>query len=251
MLTLERHQLIIQSLKAREMITVQQLCQLTNASESTIRRDLTELENKQMIKRVHGGASLLRKKKEELTLLEKSIQFNEEKEQIAKYGASLIDDGDAIFLDAGTTTMHMIPYLKEKSIIVVTNGIPHVQLLMEYGVETYVLAGKAKQGTQALIGTKAVEALKEYQFDKCFLGINGMSTVHGFTTPDPEEANVKKQAMHQAQLTYVLSDDTKLGEVTFAHVAPLNQATIITSKGIANEQLNKLREITTVKVVAE
>lgn len=251
MLTLERQQLIIQSLKEREMVTVQQLCQITKASESTIRRDLTELENKQMIKRVHGGASLLKKKKEEPTLLEKAVQFSKEKEQIAKYAASLIDDGDAIFLDAGTTTMHMIPYLEDKAIIVVTNGIPHVQLLMEYGVETYVLAGKAKQGTQALVGTKAVDALKEYQFDKCFLGMNGISIARGFTTPDPEEANVKKQAMNQAQTSYVLIDDTKVGEVTFAYVAPLDAAAIITSSGLSDEQLNIFRDKTTVKVVTE
>ncbi|MFC4402615.1 DeoR/GlpR family DNA-binding transcription regulator [Gracilibacillus xinjiangensis] len=250
MLTIERQEVILTLLKEKEIVTVHQICDVTGASESTIRRDLTELENKQLIKRVHGGASLLKKKREEPTLLEKTTQHQHEKELIAKRAALYVEDGDSIYLDAGTSTLQMIPHLAGKSIVVVTNGIPHVQLLIEYGIETYVIAGKAKKGTAALIGTKAVEAIREYRFDKCFLGINGIHASQGFTTPDPEEAEVKQTALRQSQSCYVLADPAKFGEVSFANVANIEQATIITTEGVSADQQEKIAKLTTLEVIS-
>ncbi|SER27019.1 transcriptional regulator, DeoR family [Gracilibacillus ureilyticus] len=251
MLTIERQELILALLKEKEIVSVHHMCEETGASESTIRRDLTELENKQLIKRVHGGASLLKKKREEPTLLEKTTQHQQEKELIAKKAVTFVDDGDSIYLDAGTTTMSMIPHLADKSVVVVTNGIPHVQLLIEYGIETYVIGGKAKKGTAALIGTKAVEAIGEYRFDKCFLGINGIHMSRGFTTPDPEEANVKQAALRNSQSCFVLADPTKFGEVSFANVANIDQAAIITTEGISTEQFEKIAKLTTLEVIPQ
>ncbi|KAB8137514.1 DeoR/GlpR transcriptional regulator [Gracilibacillus oryzae] len=251
MLTLERQEVILSLLKEKEIVSVHQMCKMTGASESTIRRDLTELENQQLIKRVHGGASLLKKKREEPTILEKTTQNQREKELIAKQAASFVEDGDSIYIDAGTSTLQMIPHLADKSVVVVTNGIPHVQLLIEYEIETYVIAGKAKKGTAALIGTKAVETIKEYRFDKCFLGINGVHSLQGLTTPDPEEADVKQAAMRQSQTCYVLADPTKFGEVSFANVADIDAATIITTDGISAEQQENITGITTLEVITQ
>jgi DeoR family transcriptional regulator, fructose operon transcriptional repressor len=249
MLTIERQDLILSLLREKDVVTVKEMCDVTSASESTIRRDLTELENNQYIKRVHGGASLLKKKREEPTLLEKTTKNQKEKNVMAKKAASFIEDGDSIYLDAGSSTMELIPFLKDKSVMVVTNGIPHVQLLIEYGIETYVISGKAKKGTAALIGTKAVEAIKEYRFDKCFLGINGVHLEQGLTTPDPEEARVKQTALAQSQAKYVLADPSKFGEVSFANVADLANVHIITTDGLSTEQQEAIRKQTTLEVV--
>lgn len=249
MLTIERQDLILSLLREKDVVTVKEMCDVTSASESTIRRDLTELENNQYIKRVHGGASLLKKKREEPTLLEKTTKNQKEKNVMAQKAASFIEDGDSIYLDAGSSTMELIPFLKDKSVMVVTNGIPHVQLLIEYGIETYVISGKAKKGTAALIGTKAVEAIKEYRFDKCFLGINGVHLEQGLTTPDPEEASVKQTALAQSQAKYVLADPSKFGEVSFANVADLANVHIITTDGLSTEQQEAIRKQTTLEVV--
>ncbi|WP_208592110.1 DeoR/GlpR family DNA-binding transcription regulator [Gracilibacillus suaedae] len=249
MLTIERQEIILSLLREKDVVTVKEMCEVTNASESTIRRDLTELENLQYIKRVHGGASLLKKKREEPTLLEKSTINQQEKSVIARKAASFIEEGDSIYLDAGSSTMELIPFLKEKSVMVVTNGIPHVQLLIEYGIETYVISGKAKKGTAALVGTKAVDAIKEYRFDKCFLGINGIHPEQGLTTPDPEEASVKQTALSQSQSKYVLADPTKFGEVSFANVADLASVHIITTNGLSDEQQETISKQTTLEVV--
>ncbi|UOQ49947.1 DeoR/GlpR family DNA-binding transcription regulator [Gracilibacillus caseinilyticus] len=249
MLTIERQDLILSLLKKQEVVTVKQFCEAANASESTIRRDLTELEKKQYIKRVHGGASLLKKTREEPTILEKSTRHQQEKSMIAQRAASFVEQGDTVYLDAGTSTMELIPFLENKEVVVVTNGIPHVQLLTERGIETYVISGKAKKGTAALIGTKAVDAIKEFHFDKCFLGINGIHLEQGLTTPDPEEASVKRTAIAQSQASYILADPSKFGEVAFANVAQLSEVSIITTNGISQEQLREIRKQSTLEVV--
>ncbi|WP_163539952.1 DeoR/GlpR family DNA-binding transcription regulator [Gracilibacillus sp. YIM 98692] len=249
MLTIDRHEIILDILRDQETVSVRQICDATNASESTVRRDLTELEKKQLIKRVHGGASLLKKKRDEPTILEKNTKFQREKKAISKKAVSFIEEGDSIYLDAGTTTMHMIPFLKNKQVVVVTNGIPHVQALIEHGIETYVIAGKAKSGTAALTGTKAVKSIQEFRFDKCFLGMNGIHPKQGLTTPDPEEANVKQAALQQAQSCHVLADPAKFGEVSFAEVAQLHQATIITTDGVSEGQQAEIVKHTSLEVV--
>ncbi|GAB2568918.1 DeoR/GlpR family DNA-binding transcription regulator [Gracilibacillus alcaliphilus] len=250
MLTIERQELILSLLKEQEVVKVKDICELTQASESTIRRDLTELERKQYIKRVHGGASLIKKKREEPTFLEKQTKNYEEKQAIAKKAASFIETGDSIYLDAGSSSLAMIPFLQDKSVVVVTNGIPHVQLLIEQGIDTYVIAGKAKQGTAALTGTKAVESVREYRFDKCFLGMNGIHLEQGLTTPDPEEASVKRAAIDQSLAAYVLADSSKFGEISFANVGDLSEVSIVTTNHISEEQQDALRKYTSLEVVS-
>ncbi len=248
MLTPERHQIILDLLKDRGVVKLHELVEATSSSESTIRRDLSQLEDEKKLKRVHGGASLLAQKGEELSITEKATKNLKEKDKIAQYAASLIRDGDCIYLDAGTTAFQMIPHITAKEIKVVTNGLTHLEELLERGIDTYITGGYIKQKTRALIGKGALEGVKQYRFDKCFIGVNAIHTEYGFTTPDPEEAMVKLNAMDLSQETFILGDRTKLNEVTFAKVADLKQGTIITDE-TDDEILAPYIEKTTIKVV--
>ncbi|QQK78942.1 DeoR/GlpR transcriptional regulator [Salicibibacter cibi] len=251
MLHVERQEAILQLLRDKENVSVQQLTDKTEASESTIRRDLIDLEKEQQLKRVHGGASLVKRRKEEPTIAEKTSKNRTEKITIASYAAGLVQHKDCIFLDAGTTTIEMIPFLTEKDVIVVTNGTQHVQRLIDYGIETYVTGGRVKKETAALIGSKVVSALSAYRFDHCFLGMNGVHEQHGYTTPDPEEAIVKETVLQLGTQAYVLADHSKLGEVSFAKVAELADAAFITSDvaaGIDRERYQDYTEVRTVKM---
>ena len=230
LLTEERHRIILQLLKEKEIVHVQELVEALSSSESTIRRDLSQLEEKKLLKRVHGGASLLKQKGEELSISEKSSKNSEEKERIAEYAASLIRDGDCIYFDAGTTVFAMIPYIQAKDLIVVTNGVTHITPLLEKGMNTYVVGGYVKGKTNAIIGQRAIESLTGYRFDKCFIGVNGIHSEYGFTTPDPEEATIKSKAISLGQQVYVLADHSKLHEVTFSKIAQLEEAVIITNE---------------------
>lgn len=247
MLTNERQQVILDLLKEQETVKIQEIVDVTNASESTIRRDLTELENAHKLKRIHGGATVLRRKLHEPSLLDKTTKNIQEKRAIAKYAASLIQEGDCIFLDAGTTTFQMIPYLQAKKVVVVTNGVMHVEQLVEQGITTYLTGGYVKGKTGALVGPQTIQSLQNYRFDKCFLGVNGFDFTFGYTTPDPEEAAVKHQASAYAQDTYVLADAMKYEVVSFSNVDRLESATLITS-ALMEEAVRMLNQKTTVKV---
>jgi len=220
----------------------------TSSSESTIRRDLSQLEKEKKLRRVHGGAALLHQKREELSILEKSTKNIQEKRMIAQYAASFVQDGDCIYLDAGTTTLEMIPYLDAKDIVVVTNGITHLEALLEKDIPTYLLGGFIKKKTKALIGRGALNSLEHYSFDKCFIGVNGIHLEYGYTTPDPEEAMVKSLALKLSRQAYVLADHSKMNESTFAKIADLQDATIITDE-LDDELLELYEAKTTIEVV--
>jgi DeoR family transcriptional regulator, fructose operon transcriptional repressor len=229
LLTPERHRIILDVLQQSTVAKIQDFVEATSSSESTIRRDLSQLEQEKKLKRVHGGASLLTQKRDEPSISEKSTKSFKEKEEIAKRAADLICKGDCIYLDAGTTTAQMVNHIKEKNITVVTNGMTLLESLIDADIETYLVGGLVKKTTRALIGRGAMEGLAQYRFDKCFIGVNGIHLEHGYTTPDPEEAMVKKLAIQLSQQVYILADHTKFQEATFAKIADLNEATIITN----------------------
>jgi DeoR family fructose operon transcriptional repressor len=250
LLTPERHQIILQLLKDKEVIKIQELVELTNTSESTIRRDLSQLEEQKFLKRIHGGASRLQGKLQEASMVEKSSKNLQEKRSIARYAASLVEEGDCLYLDAGSTVKEMIKYLPDKNIVVVTNGYMHVTELLNKGITTYLIGGFIKQTTNAMIGRGALSSLDHYRFDKCFLGVNGIHPDFGFTTPDQEEAIVKHKAIVLSREAYVLADESKFTEIAFAKISDINEAEIITNK-IDEETKNQYLGKTIIKVVTE
>jgi len=249
MLTPERQQLIIDMVKEHGVVKLRDIVDVTNTSESTIRRDLIELESLHLLKRVHGGAALLNGKATELSMTEKTTKNVQNKKLIASLAISQINEGDCIYLDAGSTTFEMIPLLKGLDVTVVTNGLMHVEALFENEVTAYLLGGKMKGHTKALIGNMAAENLQSFRFDKCFIGTNGVHPKYGYTTPDPEEAFVKKTAISYSEKKYVLADYSKFSETSFAKIADINEAIIITDE--LDEELTRTYEtITTlIKVV--
>lgn len=247
MLEPERHQLILTALKNKNTVKLQELVELTKTSESTIRRDLTQLEQRNLLKRVHGGAAKLQGKLQEPTMTEKSSKNLQEKYQIAQYAANLVEEGDSIYLDAGSTVLEMIPFLP-KDIVVVTNGLMHANELLERNIKTYLIGGMIKPTTKAMIGRGAIESLEKYRFDKCFLGVNGIHPQFGFTTPDQEEALIKQSALSLSRETFVLADESKFSEIAFAKIAELNEASIITDE-LSTETKELFISKTNIKVV--
>jgi len=249
MLTPERHQIILALLKEKDVLRIHELVEATGASESTIRRDLSELEEQRLLKRVHGGAAALHNKIEEPTIWEKAVKREREKKAIAQYAASLIRPHDTIFLDAGTTTCQMLPYLPDENIIVVTNGVDIAMQLTKRHIKTILLGGELKAATLSLVGREAVRSISQYRFDKCFLGMNGIDKQHGLTTPDPDEAHIKQLALQFSDECYVLGDSDKFSRVTFAKVGDLQGVTLITDDGLDEEEQRAYGRLTKLKVV--
>lgn len=223
---------ILAELEKEQAVSVAHLCQVTGASEATIRRDLNELARRGKLNKVHGGALPVREefRGEEPNMDVKRQLHTAEKIRIARYAASLITDDDVVYLDAGSTVMRMTDYIQSTKTTFVTNSVECVQRLPRRGLRAYVLGGVLKPGTLAIIGGEAMEGLKKYNFTKAFLGTNGIAIQPGFTTPDPEEAMVKATAAAHTRETWVLADSSKFGTITAASVLPLDGARIITDR---------------------
>lgn len=236
MLQDQRHAAILEELKLKHAVKVTDLARKLEISESTIRRDINELDQQEKLKRVFGGAISLSGVKrlglmDGVTDVAARSRVNVElKEQIARYAAALVCDDDFVFIDAGTTTERMLDYLENKRATYVTNGLAHARKLMENGFDAYMVGGLLRISTEAAIGTLAVESLKQYNFTKSFVGTNGVDLEKGFSTPDIGEAAVKTAVIKQSQQSYVLADHTKFGLISSVTFAQLADACIITNQ---------------------
>ena len=230
MLTEQRFDIILKLLEERKSITVTELRELLDASESTVRRDITALDKAGKLTKVFGGAVALNHKVTayEPTVAQKSELNKEEKKKIAKYAASLITPDDFVYLDAGTTTGLMLEYLAGVRAAFVTNAVSHAQTLAKMGIRVYLIGGELKSSTEAVVGSQAMQMIQMYHFTKGFFGTNGVSKRHGFTTPDPNEALVKQEAMRQTERCYVLADSQKFGMVSSVTFGVFEEATILT-----------------------
>lgn len=232
MLTETRQEEILKLLDLKGSVTVQELKDLFDASESTIRRDLNALHNKGVLVKVFGGAvkteSRIQVKEEQVA--KRIGQNTEEKQRIAQYAASLIEPEDFVYLDAGTTTGAMIPYLTEKTVTYVTNAVSHALKLAENGFRVVLIGGELKASTEAIVGSEAYENIQKYNFTKGFFGTNGVDKKAGFTTPDINEAIVKECAMKHTRAPYVLCDSGKFQQICPVRFGRFTDAQIVTDQ---------------------
>lgn len=154
MLTEQRYETILRMLDERGSVTVTELKDLLDASESTVRRDITALGKAGRLIKVFGGAVAMEHimTGSEPTVAQKVEVNKEEKCRIASYAAGLIEPEDFIFLDAGTTTGYMLDYLEEKNATFVTNAVAHAQKLAEMGMKVLLVGGELKSSTEAIVG---------------------------------------------------------------------------------------------------
>lgn len=244
MLKSKRKQLILEKVMKDKFVSLEYLVKALDTSESTVRRDLDELESERKLRRVHGGAESLHFLQEEESNQEKSIKNIQEKTRIAQKAASLIQEYDVIFIDAGTTNELLVNELHDPSVTVVTNSIHHATKLVERNIPTVIIGGVVKRSTDASIGGVALNQIGQLNFDKAFIGMNGIDDGF-FTTPDMEEGAVKRAILENAKRTYVLADALKLGQTSFAKVAPISRARLITNQ-TESEVIQKIKEKTEV-----
>lgn len=246
MLTEERFAKIVKIVNQEGTVTVLELAQAIGISESTIRRDLNQLDKLGRIRKVHGGATaaVLMSDGHERNMQEKYSRNIEEKRVIAAYAATLVHPNDFVFLDAGSTTEQMAEYLEENTAFYITNGITLAQKLAARGFKTMLLAGRVKASTDAVIGMEAVSSLARYHFTRGFFGTNGITVAEGFTTPDLEEAANKRAAMEHCRQCYVLADNSKFDTLSNVSFGELGKAKIITTRG--NVRLKNYKQHTEV-----
>lgn len=241
MLTEERHSIILEIINRQGSVKISELCSVLNSSESTVRRDLSILSERGLLTKVHGGAIALNDvfSRFEHDVEKKMNFFIEEKTMIARYAATLIDDGDFVFIDAGTTTEKMIDYIPPKNVTFVTNAFMNAKRLAKMGFRVFIPGGEIKASTEAIIGAECILSLQNYNFTKCFIGANGISISGGLTTPDKSEAAVKGTVINRSKDTYILADHSKFDQITSVKFANLGCGKIITDKLIDKKYLSE------------
>ena len=231
MLADKRHSLILDIVNAAGSATVVDLAAQLGISESTIRRDLEKLDEAGRLSKVHGGAVALDHEglTRDISVAERSGQHVAEKRAIAQAAAALVGPNDFVYLDAGSSIDALIDALAEKRATYATNCVSHALKLASRGFDVTVLGGILKNATEALVGPDANAAITRYHFTLGFWGANGISVADGFTTPDINEAEVKRLSMGQTIHRFVLADASKLDRTSLVTFASFDSATLITS----------------------
>ena len=227
MLAIDRHERIMQLLVKNKTISVKALCDILQASEATIRRDLTFLESENKLERTHGGASI-----NDSIILTYEETFNQketiaadEKRRIAQCAFDTLRPNDSLVLDSGTTTLELARLIGESNLplMVITNATTISTIISKNEhVEFYVLGGRVRLNTQSTVGSMAIDMLKRFNLTKAFVAVNGLTVENGLTTPDFEEAEIKKTMLSVAEERIVLTDSSKFQKVARCQIAPLS-----------------------------
>jgi len=255
MLVGQRRNRIIELLKENHSISVSDLCEILEASEATIRRDLSILENSGKLERTHGGAIYNESNRINIedVLSSREGKFLLEKQFIAKKAFDLLENHDTIVLDAGTTTYELAYLIGQSNLhlTIVTNSmIVFKELAKNPNVELIILGGKVRTNTLASVGSAAVELMQRLFVDKAFLGTNGISLNEGFTTTDMDEAGIKRAMIQSSKQRIILADNSKFNKVYINQFAPVSMVDVIVTDNQTNQELlNEFIERYDIKVI--
>ena len=209
----ERHKQILEILNDRYYVTVKELAQITYTSASSIRRDLTYMQNFGIVKRLHGGVTLPDITNGVASFYDRMQKNINEKRIIAKKAAEFLVDGQSIIIDSSSTAYFLLPYIaKLKSATVFTNNISTALKAIELGINTHCLGGSSINGSPALSGTETYKALADISADILFFSSQGLDA-NGIISDSTEEENyVTSLMLKAAKKTIFLCDSTKLGQ---------------------------------------
>jgi len=224
-------------LLARNTVTVSALCELFGVSEATVRRDLNLLERQGIVERVHGGAVLSSLTRSELTYHQKATRSLPQKKAIARSALAKIADGDAILLEAGTTTFQIAKQLlgaRRKLTIVTNSPLIAVSLVEDPEYDVILIGGRLRPVSLATVGS--VNILESLHVDKAFLGTDGVHPVEGFTSPDLLESETKTMLLRCGKQRIVVADHTKIGKICLARFARITDVHTLITDSLIDEQ---------------
>ena len=244
MLQEERQQLILQWLKQNQSVRIAELCKHLNVTRETVRRDLYELEQRGLLKKVHGGA-VLAKTNVEPPHAKRSVSNIDEKAAIAVAASSFVEDDDAIYIDLGTSTLLFAQQLLgKKGITVITNALlVALELSKNPDAKVILSGGELRSGELSLSGPIARKSLEHLYVDKAFIGVGGLSFESGFTDYHLGEAEVRQLMLKNAKEKYALLDYSKMNVTAFAKFAELEDIdVVITDSEAPQSTLRQLEE---------
>jgi DeoR family transcriptional regulator, fructose operon transcriptional repressor len=245
MLAAERKLRIVDLVKQKRVMSVNDLAKEFQVSEATVRRDLADIETEGLLRRTRGGVVVDRGANIEAPFVLRSEQQVEQKMRIGARAASLVEDGDHIILDSGTTTLYIARNLVNRSnITVVTNDINVAAELRDAPGVTVVVAGGVLYKSSFMLNGHFTDAMyKSIHVQKAFVSAPAFHPKHGITNAQAEFVPAKQALIEAAQEVIAVMDDTKLGKLTLHSVAPVNAVhTLITGVEASEAHVRQFRE---------
>ena len=243
----KRQQYILSRLKEKRTVRVEELARELQVSSVTIRRDLQEFEVQGLVSRFHGGASLRDGAlKDDPSLVEEGTVLHlAEKSAIARHAASLVEEGDTIFMNSSSTCLMMLEYIKNKHVVVVTNNGKAVMVPRNPGVELILTGGEVYERKISMVGEVASKTLSRMTASKCFIGVGGISAQHGLTTSTLQETAINELMIKRCSGgCYVLADSSKLGRENNFFSAPIDWiSALITDTAASPSEVEQIRKL--------
>ncbi|MFD7666673.1 DeoR/GlpR family DNA-binding transcription regulator [Streptomyces sp. NPDC059788] len=211
-------------------------------ARETVRRDLSELERRGLVRRTHGAAYPVESAGFETTLARRETQQVAEKRRIAAAAVQLLGEAETVFIDEGYTPELLAMLLPaDRPLTVVTSSLRTASLVSAAETTTVLLlGGRVRSGTQAAVGSWARDMLAGFVIDLAFLGANGVSREHGLTTPDPAVADVKAQAVRSSRRRVLIGVHSKFGASSFCRFASVRDVdTIVTDTGLSAPEAHR------------
>ncbi|MGZ3758199.1 MAG: DeoR/GlpR family DNA-binding transcription regulator [Mucilaginibacter sp.] len=230
----KRKQIILNLLNTVGEVHVKQLAAKLATSEITIRRDLNLLSNDGLLYRTHGGAMKVEPLQVIYDFANKAAKNVEAKDNICRAAASLINDGDVIFMDCGSTVFRLCQFIKNKRLKVITNSLPVIHELKDSQISLNIVGGEFDAERQAVHGKIANEHIARYRADKAFLGVDGISR-NGLFANSELEADITSIFAARSLKTFLLCDDTKIGKETYLKFLDLEQISAVITNSNSDE----------------
>jgi DeoR family fructose operon transcriptional repressor len=229
----ERQQRILTEARRAGRVEVAALADSLGVAAETVRRDLTALERRGSLRRVHGGAIPVERLELEPSLATRTTRHSEVKRRIAARVLDELPSGGTVLLDSGSTTQALVELLPpDADLTVLTNSVPAAAVLATHpGVTLYLLGGRVRGTTAASVGEWATGALDGVTVDLAVLGTNGLSVARGLTTPDQAEALVKRAMVRAARRVVVATDSSKAGDDHLHRFATLEEVDVVVTDG--------------------
>lgn len=234
----QRYERIRDRLETSKVVTNAELCELLGISEATVRRDLEWMEKQGILERTHGGAILSQHLKSESEYAARALAHPEEKRSIGAAAAALIEDGDTIFVNGGTTTTEVISNIPSRAkVTVVTNNLTAALRVHEVGFELILLGGTFYPRSNTVVGHFASENLRRLNANKTFIGADGISLKYGYTVPSNPEAELVRLMIERTHgAVIVVADHSKWGVISNFEVAKIDEVQML----VTDAQLSKI-----------
>lgn len=253
MLREERKRKISQFIEENKKATVTELSELFGVSESTIRRDLEELDEQGVIQRAHGGAVVVERAAPEPPIIQRTTENEEKKKRIGEAAAELVRDGETVFLGSGTTTLEVARHLVHRSnLTVITNALNIANLFAgKPNITVIVVGGLLRHSELSMIGHITEQALKELRADKVIMGMRAISIEEGLSNDYLPETMTDRTIIQSAPEVILVADHSKFGKVSTALVAPITSVNkMVTDEGTPPQIVADLRAMGIEVIVA-